>query len=237
MSKKKKKKNKNYYFTQETEDAIVEYNNTNNQAKKNKIYREKIDYPLRKLVENVYNTFKFEYFIDDHEDVQAEVLAHLIEKLDMYNKDNGKAFSYFSIVAKNYLILNNNKAYNKRKRQQNIDDSDEVFQLEDESENTRIDDHTEEFVELMYHFWDYKIPRYFNKERDKEIAYAILELLYKYIDSIDVFRKKTIYLYIREMTGYGGQYITPVINKMRPIQEKIYNDFLETGEIKDHRYI
>lgn len=234
MSKKKKKGN--YYFTQETEDAIVEYNNTDNQIKKNKIYREKLEYPLNKLVEYVFNTFKFDYFLDSAQDVQAEVLAHILLNLDKYDKDSGKAFSYFSIVAKNYLILNNNKNYKMRKMYKNIDDSDEVFQLEDEGENMRIDDHTEEFVKLMYEFWDFKIPRYFNKERDKKIAYAIMEL-FKHIDSIDVFRKKTIYLYIREMTGYGGQYITPVLNKMRPIQKKIYNDFLETGKIRDRRWI
>jgi len=236
MSKKKRNK-KGYYFTKETEKAIIEYNNTNNQAKKNKIYREELEWPLSKLVENIFNTFKFEYFLDDPQDVQAEVLAHLIEKLYMYDEGKGKAFSYFSIIAKNYLILNNNKNYKMMKMYQNIDDTDEVFQLEDPKENERIHNHIEEFVELMYHFWDYKIPRLFNKKRDKKIAYAIMELLYNHIDSIDVFRKKTIYLYIREMTGYGGQYITPVLNKMRPIQRKIYDDFLETGKIKEIRYI
>lgn len=233
----KNKKNKNYYFTQETEDAIVEYNNSDNRGRKNKIYKEKLDYPLRKLVENIFNTFKFEYFLDGPEDVQAEVLAHLIEKLHMYNKESGKAFSYFSIVAKNYLILNNNKNYKNMKMYQNIDDSDEVFQLEDEGENKRMENHMDEFVELMYHFWNFKIPKLFNKDRDKRIAYAIMELLYNHIDSIDVFRKKTIYLYVREMTGYDGQYITPVLNKMKPIQAKIYNDFLEEGKIDEMRYI
>lgn len=230
-------KKSNYYFTKETEDAIIKYNNSNNQEEKNRIYKEKLEYPLNKLVENVFNTFKFEYFLDEPEDVMAEVLAHLIEKLHMYNEDNGKAFSYFSIVAKNYLILNNNKNYKMMKMYQNIDDSDEVFELEDPKENMRLNSHFDEFVELMYHFWDFKIPRLFNKDRDRVIAYAVMELLYNHIDSIDVFRKKTIYLYIREMTGYGGQYITPVLNKMKPIQRKIYDDFLETGKIKDIRYI
>lgn len=231
-----KKKKGNYYFTQETEEAIIEYNQATNQVKKNRLYKEKLQYPLNKLVENIYNTFKFEYFLDDAEDVQSEVLAHILLNLHKYDGDKGKAFSYFSIVAKNYLILHNNKNYKKKKMHQSVDESDELFELEDESEKAKLDNHTDEFVTLMYEFWDYKIPRFFNKERDKKIAYAVMEL-FVHIDSIDVFRKKTIYLYIREMTGYDGQYITPVINKMKPIQKKIYNDFLETGRIRENRYI
>jgi len=181
----KKRKSKKYYFTQETEDAIVLYNQTE-------------DPELRK-------------------------------------GEKGRAFSYFSIVAKNYLILNNNKNYKNKRLSLNIDESDDVFNMEDEDENIRQKNHINEFIDTMNIFWDEKIPRMFDKERDRNIAYSILEL-FRYIDIIDSFNKKNIYFLIREMTGYTGQHITPVLKKMKPLQKRIYNDFLSVGTIDFKKY-
>src|SRR5210317_1678275 len=128
----KKKKKSNYYFTQETEDWIVKYNFEENSRIRDKIYNEHLKYPLEKLVENVFNTFKFEYFLDDPMDVQREVLSFIILNLHKYKGDKGKAFSYFSIVAKNYLILNNNKNFKVKKMYTGIDDTEEVFEIQDE---------------------------------------------------------------------------------------------------------
>ena len=231
-----KKKNKsNYYFTQDTEDWIEKYNSEEDSRVRDKIYNEHLKYSLEKLVENVFNTFKFEYFLDDPLDVQREVLSFIILNLHKYKGNKGKAFSYFSIVAKNYLILNNNKNFKVKKLYTDIDGTDEVFDIQDEKENRRQKDFTVEFVDLMYTFWEKKIPVVFDKERDLQIAYAIIEL-FRYIDVIDVFRKKTLYLMIREMTGYTGQHITPVLNKMKPIQHRIYDDFLTIGKIREERY-
>lgn len=231
-----KKKNKsNYYFTQDTEDWIEKYNSEEDSRVRDKIYNEHLKYSLEKLVENVFNTFKFEYFLDDPLDVQREVLSFIILNLHKYKGNKGKAFSYFSIVAKNYLILNNNKNFKVKKLYTDIDGAEEVFDIQDEKENRRQKDFTVEFVDLMYTFWEKKIPQVFDKERDLQIAYAIIEL-FRYIDVIDVFRKKTLYLMIREMTGYTGQHITPVLNKMKPIQHRIYDDFLTIGKIREERY-
>lgn len=231
----KKKTENKYYFTQETEDWIVAYNSEENSYHRNNIYNEHLKYPLEKLVENVFNTFKFEYFLDDPLDVQREVLSFIMLNLHKYKGEKGKAFSYFSIVAKNYLILNNNKNFKVKKIYQDIDEVEEVYDIQDETENKNQNDSTEEFVDLMYVFWEEKIPQIFEKKRDLQIAYSIIEL-FRYIDVIDVFKKKTIYMMIREMTGYTGQHITPVLNKMKPIQHRIYDDFLTIGKIREERY-
>ena len=103
-----RKKNQKRYFTEDTENAIIEYNLTNDQLVKDKIYRERIQFAFAKLAEIVYNKWKFTYFDDDPKDVMSEVVAFMIEKIHMYKAGKGKAFSYFTIVARNYLILNNN---------------------------------------------------------------------------------------------------------------------------------
>ena len=52
----RKPKNK-IYFTQDTENAIIEYNKCDDPIKRNKIYQEEIQYPFEKLAENILNTF------------------------------------------------------------------------------------------------------------------------------------------------------------------------------------
>ena len=63
------------------------------------------------MAENIIHTFKFYYFDVPSEDVKHELVSFLVMNMQKFTEGKGKAFSYFSIVAKNYLILNNNKNY------------------------------------------------------------------------------------------------------------------------------
>lgn len=111
------------YFTQETENAIVAYNKETNQEKRNQIYNQSIRYPFEKLVENVFNTFKFSYFETGPLEVQKETVAHLVANMHKFEAGKGKAFSYFSIIAKHYLIALNNSTY--KRFNQHVDISEE----------------------------------------------------------------------------------------------------------------
>ena len=108
----RKAKNKNY-FTQETEDAIVLYNNTENPALKSKIYEEKIHYAFFKLTQNIIHTFKFYHTeVEDLEHLQHEIIVFLLSKIHLFNPNNGaKAYSYFGTIVKRWCILYNDKNY------------------------------------------------------------------------------------------------------------------------------
>ena len=125
--KKTRKKKSKVYFGKEAQDAIVEYNSTDNYELKNKIYKDRIHKPLDKLAENIINTFKFTYFDDGFNDVKHEVVAFMVMNMHKYDHTKGsKAFSYFSIVAKNYLILHNNNNYKRYKSHTKIEALDNV---------------------------------------------------------------------------------------------------------------
>ena len=112
MARKAKKGSSRYYFTMDTEKAIIRYNNAEDKPKlRNKIYNEHIRKAFEKLVENIIHTFKFYYFDVSSEEVKHEVVSFLVMNMHKFKEGKGRAFSYFSIVAKNYLILNNNKNY------------------------------------------------------------------------------------------------------------------------------
>ena len=102
---------KKMYFTEDTQNAIIAYNQESDLAKRNKVWNEFIHKPIDKLAENIINRFRFMYMDGGIKEVKSEVVSFLLTKLPKYTEDKGKAFSYFSIVAKNYLIQNNNKNY------------------------------------------------------------------------------------------------------------------------------
>ena len=102
MPKKRRKKSK-MYFGQVTEDAIVQYNQMEpGDPERDKLFTEKIYAPIRKIAENLIHTYKFYYFDNPTEEVINEVVANMVINMHKYVQGKGKAFSYFSVVAKNY---------------------------------------------------------------------------------------------------------------------------------------
>ena len=66
----RKKSKTRMYFTEETEQAIIRYNDTNDWRVKNQIYNDHLRAPFEKLVESIIHTFKFYYFDVPTEDVK-----------------------------------------------------------------------------------------------------------------------------------------------------------------------
>ena len=226
----RKPKNK-IYFTQDTENAIIEYNKCEDPIKRNQIYKEQIQYPFEKLAENILNTFKFSYFDVPKMDVQMEVVSTLIEKIHMFKEGKGKAFSYFSIVAKNHLILKNNGNYKRFKKTALLSEMPETWNPENDFNQEQTTDEYNEFKELMLEYWDLNLTKVFTKKRDIQIADAILEL-FRRSQYIENFNKKHLYLLIREMTDCKTHYITKVVNVMKEHQKRMLNDYLDHGYVK-----
>jgi hypothetical protein len=218
------------YFTKDTEDAIIEYNLSDDQRIKDKLYRDRIKSAFDKLAEIVYNKWKFTYFDDDPQDVMCEVVAFMIEKIHMYKAGKGKAFSYFTIVARNYLILTNNANYKRYKDTSILSAMPASFDTENNWKEENTNDEYRTFNNRMLVYWDEHLENYFPKKRDMQIADAILEL-FRRADYIESFNKKSLYLLIREMTGHPTHYITKVVTKMREKQMELYNQFMDEGDI------
>ena len=226
----KKKKKGIQYFTQDTEDAIVLYNNTTDFELKSRIYNDRIHYGFFKLTENIIHTFKFYYTeVDNIEDLQHEVITFLLSKIHLFNPERGaKAFSYFGTIAKRYLILSNQKNYKKRIDTVAIDvleeDENHSYTIDDSSHDERlsmfIDIYTEHVTKHIYTL--------FPKEYDAQIADAILELFRKR-ENLDIFNKKALYIYIREIIDVKTPKITKIANQLYDIFKENYVFYLEHG--------
>ena len=90
-------------------------------------------------------------------------------------------------------------------------------------------------MKLMVDYWERNIGKIFTKQRDLNIANAVIEL-FRNSDRIDSFNKKALYLYIREISSCKTQQITKVINKMKQYQNTITKSYLDRGTLKQEMY-
>lgn len=227
MGKKKSKKN---YFTEETENAIVQYNLTTSAMDRNKIYDQYIKYPFDKLAENIIHTFKFYHFDIPYEDVKHEVVAFLNEKIHKYTQGKGKAFSYFSIVAKNYLINHNNNNYNRFKNTDALDVVDSHRKVVNEIIRETDIQHKKEFMDEFIEYVDINLNVLFKTKEEIQVADSILEL-FKQRENIEEYNKKALYILIRERTGMRTQYITKIVNQLKKMYFLLYQEYKITGNI------
>ena len=234
MVRKRRKKSKNY-FTQDTENAIVLYNNTPDPKTRSDIYAREIHYPFFKLTENIIHTFKFYHTeVENLEHLQHEIITFLLSKIHLFDPTRGaKAYSYFGTIVKRWLILYNTKNYNKKIKKVPVDNltKDNSTYVYEQKDYTKEKDELSEYIELFLEHTTDNIYELFPKKNDAQIADAILELFRKR-ETIEVFNKKALYIYIREMVDVKTPKITKIADKLHDIFKSRYVFFLENGWCK-----
>ena len=219
-----------YYFTDETEDAIVRYNASTDFDERSKIYGEEIHYAYFKLTQNIIHTFKFYYTeVDQIEHLQHEIITYLLSKIHLFDPSRGaKAYSYFGTIVKRWLILYNTKNY--KKRIQKVDaselDRNDDFRYNQDEEYVKSD--LDNYMDLYVDYVSENIYDLFPKGNDAQIADAVLELFRKR-ENIEIFNKKALYIYIREMIDVKTPKITRIAQQLHTIFKSEYLFYLDNG--------
>jgi hypothetical protein len=224
------------YFTEDTEKAIVEYNNSQDSVIRSRIYAERIHYPFFKLTQNMIHTFKFYYTdVENLEDLQHEVIIHLLDKIHMFNPEKGsKAYSYFGMITKNYLIHYNNNNYKALLKTQKLGDLKNSDSLIYDDGRFSQKENLREFVKIFSQHYseENNIGLYFYDKEEVKIVLCVLELFdrVEYLDSLfEKINKKALYLYIREITDLKSQKVSRTINKFSNLFYKEYDFFRTNG--------
>ena len=227
-----RKKSKANYFTSETEDYIKKYNSSVDQDYRNKIFTDHIYLPFYKLAENIIHTFKFYYTdVEQIEDLKHEIVTVLLEeKIMKFDPDNGaKAYSYFGTIVKRWLINYNIKNYKKLKQNtsfSNVEDSTYNYTHETDEGEVTLTSFIDKWVEEMYE----NLDEYFINEQDLNIADAVLTI-FKTRHDLEIFKKKALYIYIREMTDCNTPRLTKVISILKEDFKEKYIKLYELGHI------
>jgi len=228
-----RKRTKKQYFTKETEIAISEYLSSNNQTERDRIFNDRIYYAFYKLAENLIHTFKFYYTeVDTLEDLKHEVIVFLLEKLHYFDPTKGsKAFSYFSIVGKNYLILYNNNNYKKKKITMDVMSADEDDGVIRQLGRPERKQDLKDFIDYFTEYIDKNIFTLFKKLNDRKVCDAV-NILFKRRENLEIFNKKALYIYIREITDVETPVITKVTKVLKRLYKELYKEYSKTGYVK-----
>jgi hypothetical protein len=116
------------------------------------MYAKEIQPAFTKLVENIIHTFKFYNFSDSPATVINEVVSFLISNIQKYKQQNGKAFSYFSIVVKHYLILHNTRNYKHKTIHDDIDTLDYKRNVVTEQHSEFLSEDKSEYLTYLIDF-------------------------------------------------------------------------------------
>ena len=225
-----RKAKKKQYFTQLTENAIIRHNKETRPHMRERIYNDHIRFAFEKLAENIIHTFKFYYFDVPSEDVKHEVVSFLYMNMHKFTEGKGKAFSYFSIVAKNYLILHNNNNYKRMKQHDDYSVTDYKRNPVTEMKSRDKKEMNAEYITILADYWKNNLTTVFKRKKDLDVANAVIELI-DMKDRIDNFNKKALYILIREMTGSNTQHITRVINVMKKHHTLLKRNFEFSGSV------
>lgn len=227
-----KKRGGKFYFTKDTEEAIIQYNECEDIEVRNQIYTNRIHGVFEKLTENVFHVYKTYDFDMSYEEVKHEVIAHLNDKMGNYTRDMGKAYSFFTVIARNWLWHHSKKNYRNKKRKVDIMYIDETRDVIQEVHREEFVEDTRDFTDMFIEHVDERLDEMFPRMRDRRIADAILEL-FRRREFIENFNKKALYIMIREMTDCKTQYITGVVNVLKSKYKRMYEVYRKTGRVAD----
>jgi len=214
MKKRRKKKNNNY-FTKVHENAILEYKNCDDLTHRNELYRDVIRPAFVEMINKIVFTYKFTN-LPNVESLKDECEIHLITILSNFDPSKGsKAFSYFSVITKNWFIAKVKKNAIQLRREAHYDEISKRIEMEHLSIYNKYDKERER-KEFMEHLWGEigKWEKQNLKENEKKVLEAI-KILFTDAESIEIFNKKAIYLYIREITNLNTKQVLNNLNKFR----------------------
>ena len=220
-SKHKTNRRKNHYFTQVHEDAIVRYAQTHCIRERAELYVNWIQPAFNQMVDKIVFTYKFTT-LSNIDYLRDECKIWLMTILDKYDQSKGsKAFSYFSVITKNWFIHKVKKQKKRNQREVNYNNIAKKYEEEflSTSESYITSREETEFWEMFYKelkSWDISSM----KDNDLKVYQAII-ILFESKEEIEIFNKKAIYLYLREITGLNTKQIVNSLKKFR----KRYHNF------------
>lgn len=203
------------YFTEVHEKAILDYVATRDVKERTYLYTRFIGPAFDEMVDKIVFTYKFTT-LPNIDVLRDECKIWLITILDKYDVNRGsKAFSYFSVVTKNWFI---HKVKRTKKRLQTEVFMEDVLNEADENLVSEEPSYYDKRSEVEFWMslnneidtWD----SFMIKENEKKVLMAV-RILLDSADQIEIFNKKAIYLYLREITGLNTKQVVNNLNKLR----------------------
>jgi len=212
---KKKKKTGKYYFTKEHEQAIIDYVDTEDIKIRTQLYVEYIGPAFNEMVDKIVYTYKFSS-LPNIDSLREECKIWLMTILSKYDASKGsKAFSYFSVITKNWFIHKVKKTSQKHKREIQLEGM-----VKQSDRERMVSYNTYEKDRIDFEFWsslyqEMEVWSEFSLKVNERRVLEAVQILFERSEDIEIFNKKAIYLYLREITGLNTKQVVNNLNKLR----------------------
>ena len=138
------KKAGRHYFTKDHENAIIQYVASECQKERTQLYIEYIGPAFHEMVDKIVYTYKFTT-LPNIDSLKDDCKVWLTTILDKYDPSKGsKAFSYFSVITKNWFIHKVKKTSKRARTEILYDDLPKETQIEHVSSRNKYNEEREE---------------------------------------------------------------------------------------------
>ena len=208
------------YFGKDAHNAVVRYQDSETRKEKNEIYTTDIKPSFEKLAENLIFIHGFSYSQEHFIQLKNDCVSFLFEILEKFDPAKGsKAFSYFNVCAKNFLIIQSKKRVKNRNRHVSINDETLSFRDKTYIETHQISPSPEDSFILKeeiatIHIVNEKLKDKITNANEKLCITAIITL-FKSIDDLDFLNKRAVFVYLREISGLNPKQLSVAMSGIR----------------------
>jgi hypothetical protein len=226
----KAKKQIKLYFNEDTQLAIEEFQKTSCPEEQNEIYASRILPAFEKLSENLIFIHKFSSLHDTYEDLKNDCVCFLYETLYKFDASRGtKAFSYFNVVAKNFLIIKSKQRTTSFRRNVSMDDRNsfsisekyafsDYNVAEDPASQIIREEEKKMNLDMISHLQGE------SKSDNEKACINAIKSLFETADELEFLNKRAVFVYLREISGLTPKQLTTTISnlkkKYRALKEK-----------------
>ena len=234
----KTKKQRKVYFGKDVQDAIIRFNELpeSSVVEKTRLFNNQIYPAFMKLTENIINTWKFHRYETNYSDLQREVVCQLYTKIPGYDESKGRAYSYFTIICRNYLIQNSQNLYKSSKIKTELDAVDAERNITNEVILSNYQETLSDFLYKWCEWVETNLIKLFKSKKDQRVADSIIELM-KSSSEFDIYNKKFFYILIRERSNVDTQNITKVVKVLKDLFTDMFRDYQKDGFINSTKYL
>ncbi len=210
-----------FYFNAGTQDAIMEFKAETDKKKRDQIYVKRILPAFEKLAENLINVYRFQVMYASKGELQSACVNFLYDTIPKFDAARGsRAFGYFNVIAKHWLIVECKKSAKQQRVLCHIDDSESMSQ----SDNDQIENYKHVLSpedQCIDHESKIKVGMVMKElkgclqSEDEKRFFQHIQSILANAEDLDFHNKRAVMAYLREMTHAQPKKLSSMLSNLK----------------------
>ena len=184
------------------------------------------------------NKYHIQTRLQNSDIIILECISFMIEKMSLFDQTRGKAFTFFTVVARNFVLneLNKGIKHNEKFISLNYENRDkqQIALLDQYSHNSwtvyqqakKNADIVSKTMENLILFIKQQFIKTRKTQGQVKICWALIQIMQDSQQLIQ-FNKKIVFLYIRQLTNESSKTISMVLKQLTKYYYKIKQDIVD----------